>query len=690
MLKKVRVDNAGGTDLLPGQLVDKLVLDRENKKIKKLKSKEQATWEPLILGITKASLATESFLSAASFQETTKVLTDAAIEGKVDRLLGLKENVIIGKLIPAATGLKRYRQIQIRPSDKVPVSAYTRPATEEQLLAALEEIGDGGTGWRASASTSAASRRRPTATARRPATARSRPKRSPRSTRRSTRTPSNRSSWSDRSRKRAAGSAALFATQVRVRFEAIRDTHRPLRRGCSRSARAPRAHRCRFRRTRASAAFRRRSRCMREFGWPTPAYEAIFGKPGIVVGASSGAWPAKMRAAGRADRLLRSQSEEPHRHDREARRPVAPRRPREDVLRLRRRADGLRDAGDRAQRARRRESRDAVVGQQRAVPRRTRSRFVQQLAALGAHPVLLIASRPYTGGDAGLWWQQVAASAEIVREDYVPATATWKSGPVLGNRDLRDSYRQAIADLTSIGIPPSRLGLMISFASTKGFGGRSGLQPDEAWYEVAKWQSLAAQQVAAETGIASVWSWGWGQWTAGEQDPAKPYALCAWLWTRSPTLCDAPKAHRRGLRHVADDGTAQRRSSPGEQCVMGAKGEKVLSNDAIQRLQLVTGERDTAYSALYERVVDSGQGPGPGAGGARGGARRHRAGVRRQPQLRTWLRCGGRTRASTSRAASSATSCAARSSRRRSPRRTRPRPRSRRSTTPIPTCSCAW
>src|ERR1700716_874628 len=140
MLKKVRVDNAGGTDLLPGQLVDKLVLDRENKKIKKLKSKEQATWEPLILGITKASLATESFLSAASFQETTKVLTDAAIEGKVDRLLGLKENVIIGKLIPAATGLKRYRQINIRPSDKVPVSAYTRPATEEQLLAALEEI----------------------------------------------------------------------------------------------------------------------------------------------------------------------------------------------------------------------------------------------------------------------------------------------------------------------------------------------------------------------------------------------------------------------------------------------------------------------------------------------------------------------------------------------------------------------
>jgi DNA-directed RNA polymerase subunit beta' len=146
MLKKVRVENAGASDFLPGQLVDKALVDRENTRLKKEK-KEQATYEPLILGITKASLATESFLSAASFQETTKVLTDASIEGKVDRLLGLKENVIIGKLIPAATGLKRYRTIDIGPSDQVPPSAYMRPATEEQLLAALEEIdSDGGNG----------------------------------------------------------------------------------------------------------------------------------------------------------------------------------------------------------------------------------------------------------------------------------------------------------------------------------------------------------------------------------------------------------------------------------------------------------------------------------------------------------------------------------------------------------------
>ena len=134
MLKKVRVESNGDTDLLPGQLVDKVVYERENAKVKK---GEKATFEPLILGITKASLATESFLSAASFQETTKVLTDASIEGKIDRLLGLKENVIIGKLIPAATGLKRYRNIEIAPSEPIVREAYER----DTLLQALEEIG---------------------------------------------------------------------------------------------------------------------------------------------------------------------------------------------------------------------------------------------------------------------------------------------------------------------------------------------------------------------------------------------------------------------------------------------------------------------------------------------------------------------------------------------------------------------
>ena len=118
MMKKVRVDQKGDTTYLPGQFVDRNEIMGVNTGLKKGK-KEQAQVEEIILGITKASLATDSFLSAASFQETTKVLTDAALEGKTDRLLGLKENVIIGKLIPAATGLRRYRRMEIEPTEPI-------------------------------------------------------------------------------------------------------------------------------------------------------------------------------------------------------------------------------------------------------------------------------------------------------------------------------------------------------------------------------------------------------------------------------------------------------------------------------------------------------------------------------------------------------------------------------------------
>ncbi len=112
MTKKVLIETPGDTSFLPGRMVDRLIFDEENEQVVE-NGGEPATCEDLILGITKASLATESFLSAASFQETTKVLTDAALEGKVDELRGLKENVIIGKLIPAATGLRSYRNIEL-------------------------------------------------------------------------------------------------------------------------------------------------------------------------------------------------------------------------------------------------------------------------------------------------------------------------------------------------------------------------------------------------------------------------------------------------------------------------------------------------------------------------------------------------------------------------------------------------
>ncbi len=113
MLRKVRVDESGDTDLLIGSLIDKFELEEANNQLDANGGGAHATASPVLLGITKASLATDSFLSAASFQETTKVLTDAAIKGKIDPLLGLKENVIIGKLIPAGTGMNLYKDVGI-------------------------------------------------------------------------------------------------------------------------------------------------------------------------------------------------------------------------------------------------------------------------------------------------------------------------------------------------------------------------------------------------------------------------------------------------------------------------------------------------------------------------------------------------------------------------------------------------
>jgi DNA-directed RNA polymerase subunit beta' len=144
MLKKVRVDQKGDTDYLPGQFVDRFEFAKANEAVNQAGG-ETAQFEDIILGITKASLNTDSFLSAASFQETTKVLTDAALEGKIDRLNGLKENVIIGKLIPAATGLKRYRRIEIEPSEPLPRAIDDVGLLDQDEIAA--ELGLAGDGF---------------------------------------------------------------------------------------------------------------------------------------------------------------------------------------------------------------------------------------------------------------------------------------------------------------------------------------------------------------------------------------------------------------------------------------------------------------------------------------------------------------------------------------------------------------
>ena len=124
MLRRITVIESGDTDLLPGELADKARFQSANRKAVS-EGKRPASGRDELMGITKASLATDSWLSAASFQETTRVLTQAAMEGKSDPLLGLKENVIIGKLIPAGTGPDRYTQVNVEPTEAAKASLFT-------------------------------------------------------------------------------------------------------------------------------------------------------------------------------------------------------------------------------------------------------------------------------------------------------------------------------------------------------------------------------------------------------------------------------------------------------------------------------------------------------------------------------------------------------------------------------------
>ena len=137
MLRRVRIKEVGDTPFLVGDQVEKWRFDEENGRVL-TKGGEPAIAEPLLLGITKASLSTESFISAASFQETTRVLTEAASNGKVDRLVGLKENVIMGRLIPAGTGLAQYNRKEVK-LEGTPVG---EEAGKEELAAVATPAAD--------------------------------------------------------------------------------------------------------------------------------------------------------------------------------------------------------------------------------------------------------------------------------------------------------------------------------------------------------------------------------------------------------------------------------------------------------------------------------------------------------------------------------------------------------------------
>jgi hypothetical protein len=342
------------------------------------------------------------------------------------------------------------------------------------------------------------------------------------------------------------------------------------------------------------------------FDFGQPYLQPVFGKPGIVIGTSTGTWPSQMRALGAGtvyfDLNLKNRVGTPTKPTATATMPD--RAQKLDTFAIEQTGCAT----------------PVIVFNELSGPglvtpwsdtnaqyRANVLALIQDIAALGAHPVLLIPAKAYAGGDALAWWQQVSAVAEIVREAYVPATVTWKQGPILGNRNLRNAYRDDVTNLTSMGIPPNKIGLMVSFATTKGFGGRNGLEPVSAWFQVAKWQALAVEQVAAETGIASVWSWGWGRWSVAEQDPEKGHVACVWLWTRSPSFCDAPTQLGPAFNTSLQEGQLSLLSA-GAQCLIG---RRTLSNAAIQQLQLLTGDRETAYSALFERLVESVQTPVP-------------------------------------------------------------------------------
>jgi hypothetical protein len=226
--------------------------------------------------------------------------------------------------------------------------------------------------------------------------------------------------------------------------------------------------------------------------------------------------------------------------------------------------------------------------------------MLRELAGRGAHVSLLINSRPYTDNEARDWWLQAAQVANLVPEVYYQAPKLAKQGVILGSRQIRQGYRQAIRNFTEIGIPASKLGLVIGFQSGPGAGGREGLQPSSRWFEIVKLQTLGAATVAQELGISSVWTWGWGTFSPAGADPDKRAAACVYLWTRSADLCDAPALV--GGDFDSDLTEGQTSALPvGVECSIDGRN---IPTAAIQRVAAVTKDQDVALTILYQRVLD--------------------------------------------------------------------------------------
>jgi hypothetical protein len=223
--------------------------------------------------------------------------------------------------------------------------------------------------------------------------------------------------------------------------------------------------------------------------------------------------------------------------------------------------------------------------------------LMQQLAAGGAHPVLLVHGDYNLAGATADWWRQVGQAGDIVYEAYYDASHISALGPLMGNRRMRLGLRSLVTDFGAIGIPPAHLGAMLGFhtAIQPGIGGRQGLEPPVAWLRVVKWEVLAAKQVASETGLSSVWSWGWGNFSGA--DPDKPAAACVYLWARNQSLCDGPAAGGPAFDASLTDG--QLVLPAGIQCELA---DHRISTKAVRQLTRLTRDPQVALTALFARA----------------------------------------------------------------------------------------
>jgi hypothetical protein len=227
--------------------------------------------------------------------------------------------------------------------------------------------------------------------------------------------------------------------------------------------------------------------------------------------------------------------------------------------------------------------------------------LLQDLAALGATPAITIANPPYTGGEAADWWREAAKSAILIRQVYFTSPGPKgliALGPVRASRALRKGMRALVARFAAIGIPANRVALELQFQSAPGQGGRQGLQPTSAWLEFVKLEALAAKQVAQDTKIEGVWSWGWPSFSVAGNDPDKPAAACVYLWTRDPKLCDAPAVAGAGFNQSLTEGQIQ--LTAGVRC---AFGDRTIAKVDVGRTAALTGDLAAAATALLQRVV---------------------------------------------------------------------------------------